>query len=81
MVRTASHKLLNIEIRAKMSKNLDIKCYMTDIKEAFQMFDKNGDGKIGTKELDKVLRHMGQNPTQAEVEQMIRNADQNGNIC
>ena len=48
------------------------------MKEAFQLFDKDGNGKITTKELDKVLRHMGQNPTESEVRQMIKNADKDG---
>ena len=48
------------------------------MKEAFQLFDKNGDGKITLKELNKVLRNMGQNPTECEIADMIARADKDG---
>lgn len=39
------------------------------------MFDKNGDGKITTKELGTVMRSLGQNPTEAELTDMINEVD------
>lgn len=39
------------------------------------MFDKNSDGKITTKELGTVMRSLGQNPTEAELTDMINEVD------
>ena len=39
--------------------------------EAFSQFDKNGDGSISTKELSNVMRSLGQNPTEAELQDAI----------
>jgi len=50
-----------------------------EFKEAFSLFDKDGDGKITTKELGTVMRSLGQNPTEAELKEMIAEVDANKN--
>ena len=40
----------------------------SEFKEAFSLFDKDGDGTITTKELGTVMRSLGQNPTEAELQ-------------
>lgn len=50
-----------------------------EFREAFSLFDKDGDGIITTKELQYVLRSLGQNPTDAELQDMINEVDADGN--
>ncbi len=53
-----------------------------EFKEAFSLFDKDGDGTITTKELGTVMRSLGQNPTEAELQDMINEVDADGKrIC
>ncbi|XP_063430889.1 neo-calmodulin-like isoform X2 [Mytilus trossulus] len=52
---------------------------VSDFKEVFELFDKDGDGTITIKELDTVMRSLGQNPTENEVKEMVQKADTDGN--
>ena len=49
-----------------------------EFKEAFSLFDKDGDGTITTKELGTVMRSLGQNPTEMELQDMINEVDADG---
>jgi len=51
---------------------------LAEFKEAFSLFDKNGDGSISSKELGIVMRSLGQNPTEAELHDMINEVDVDG---
>lgn len=55
-------------------------CLILEFKEAFSLFDKDGDGTITTKELGTVMRSLGQNPTEAELQDMINEVDADGKI-
>lgn len=52
---------------------------IAEFKEAFSLFDKDGDGTITTKELGTVMRSLGQNPSEAELQDMINEVDADGN--
>ena len=50
-----------------------------EFKAAFELFDKDRNGKITSKELGTVMRGLGQNPTEEELKQIIREVDLDGN--
>jgi calmodulin len=52
---------------------------IAEFKEAFSMFDKNGDGTISSHELGTIMRSLGQNPTESELMDMINEVDIDGN--
>ena len=45
---------------------------------AFHRFDTDRDGNINGKDLGKILRFIGHNPTEAEIQEMIATADKDG---
>ncbi|XP_052240370.1 calmodulin-A-like isoform X1 [Dreissena polymorpha] len=50
-----------------------------ELRQIFEMFDKNKDGKISSDELGCVLRTLGHEHSPREVDDMIKNADKNEN--
>ena len=55
---------------------------ITEYRQAFRLFDKDGSKKITTKELGNVLRSLGENPTELDLKEMIKEIDTNkdGNV-
>ncbi|KAK6167611.1 hypothetical protein SNE40_021595 [Patella caerulea] len=51
----------------------------SELKQTFDLFDKNQDGKISSEELGCVLRTLGHDYTAIEIDEMIKNADTNEN--
>ena len=49
-----------------------------EIREAFHSFDKNRANTITTEDFGTVLRSLGQNPTEEELEDMIKKVDTDG---
>ena len=54
------------DFRGKLTKS-----QLDEFMECFKMFDKDGDGTIGTPELGPVLRSLGQFPDEEEIEEMV----------
>ncbi|EYC21055.1 hypothetical protein Y032_0020g202 [Ancylostoma ceylanicum] len=50
-----------------------------EFKEAFLLFDKDGNGTISTKELGIAMRALGQNPTEQQILEIINDVDIDGN--
>lgn len=46
-----------------------------EFQEAFQVFDKDGDGHITSTELGEVMMALGQRPSLQELEALIRGVD------
>ena len=52
---------------------------ISEYKEAFSLFDKEGTGEISTAELGTVMRSLGQNPSEKELQDMVSEVDADGN--
>merc|ERR1712226_1049153 len=52
---------------------------LSEYKKAFQLFDKDNNGTITSKELGNVTRSLGDNPTDSELQDMINEVDEDGN--
>lgn len=51
---------------------------IAEYKEAFALFDKTGTGMISTRELGNLMKSLGQNPTEAELRDLVNEIDING---
>jgi calmodulin len=51
---------------------------IAEFRDAFNIFDKDGDGRVNVKELSTVFRALGQNPSMSEVEAMVADVDTEG---
>jgi len=52
---------------------------IADLKEAFKLFDKDGDGSITWVELGQVMKQLGQNPSDDELKDMVNEVDKDRN--
>lgn len=53
------------------------KC-ISEFREAFRLFDKDGDGSITKEELGRVMRSLGQFARTEELQQMLQEVDIDG---
>ncbi|RWS02470.1 calmodulin-like protein 3 [Dinothrombium tinctorium] len=61
-----------------MSKKMKETDKEEELREAFRVFDRNGDGYISASELRHVMTNLGEKLTDEEVEDMIKEADLDG---
>ncbi|KAF7324711.1 Calmodulin-like protein [Mycena kentingensis (nom. inval.)] len=66
------------EFLAMMAKKFQDTDSEEEIRQAFHVFDKDGNGTISVTELQQVMRSLGEKLTDREVEEMIREADTDG---
>ncbi|KAL6132550.1 hypothetical protein ACLB2K_064791 [Fragaria x ananassa] len=66
-------EFLNVMVRKMKENDAD-----EELKEAFKVFDKDQDGYISPNELRNVMINLGEKLTDEEAEQMIREADLDG---
>ncbi|PAA85820.1 hypothetical protein BOX15_Mlig005972g2 [Macrostomum lignano] len=52
---------------------------VAEFKEAFALFDRDGSGSITVRELEVIMRSLGQNPSEQELAEMIQSVDIDGN--
>lgn len=53
---------------------------LLEFKAAFDMFDADGGGDISVKELGTVMRMLGQTPTKEELDAIIEEVDEDGEL-
>jgi Ca2+-binding EF-hand superfamily protein len=70
--------LLNCLVRVHIDITNVIPTTCTEYKEAFALFDKRGTGAVSRETLGDLLRALGQNPTQAEVAEIVASAPRDG---
>ena len=66
------------EFLTMMSKKMKDVDSEEEIREAFRVFDKDGNGFISSAELRHVMTNLGEKLTDEEVDEMIREADIDG---
>ena len=70
---------LNIQAEKQMEFAEPSENKLEEYREAFSLFDKDGDGRITAQELGVVMRSLGQDPTDDELRDMIQEVDDDGN--
>lgn len=63
------------EFMTMMATTIQPKDFAEETKAAFRVFDKDGSGTISAKELRAVMKSLGEDLTDAEIDEMIKEAD------
>ena len=63
-----------------MCSQRSINLLFLEYRDAFKFFDKDGNGYITTRELGAIMRSLGQNPTETELQDMVNEVDYDGKV-
>lgn len=64
-------------INSYVNKQFD---FTAEYRDAFEHFDKDSSGTITTRELGAIMRSLGENPTEMELQKMINSVDCDGRL-
>ncbi|KAJ2446301.1 hypothetical protein GGF42_005735 [Coemansia sp. RSA 2424] len=67
------------EAKKPAAKKALSEAQLAEFREAFTLFDKDNDGSITGEELGAVLKALGQNPSEQEIQDMVNELDADGN--
>jgi Ca2+-binding EF-hand superfamily protein len=70
---------LDVEFLKMMSTTVKAQDFAHETRAAFNVFDKDGSGTISADELRQVMKSLGENLTDEEIDEMIREADKDRN--
>ena len=54
--------------------------YITEIRETFDLFDSDRDGKVSTKEISVIMRSLGMLISDKELEELLARLDTDGRV-
>ena len=66
---------------AYMSRSFTLNRFLllnSEYKDAFRVFDANGDGQISCKELKTYLNSIGQYPSDSDISKIMKRVDKDG---
>ena len=69
-----------LDVAAALDPSLPKLHFILEYQDAFQVFDKDANGYITTKEVKSLLRSLGCNPTDSELQQIVNEVDADGKI-
>ena len=67
-----------VEFVTMMAKRVPKVDAETELRQAFKVFDRDGSGSIDTEELRHVMKSLGEDLTDEQIDEMIREADKDG---
>lgn len=70
--------MLHAEFLVMMAKKMEDTDLEKELQEAFKVFDRDNDGFISAAELRHVMTSIGENLTDAEIDEVIREVDTDG---